>query len=203
MKQIMIVALLCLTFTSYAAKPWYLNPWTTDAAFGLSYGASREPTPLGRFSIGHGLYSNFAVQLGLEVGIQSGSSLLLQVDREAVAALGGLPIYAELKPLLDVLLNAKTLPVSSMPLFAWVKGGIAYRQLCAERSDLNQVKAMTPELQLGLGYQVNALIAATLGYQYLWGRPPELSVTGLSDAGRLRYLPAQQVVLLGFAYAFL
>ena len=55
----------------------------------------------------------------------------LSASDAVIAAGGGLPIQATLKQMLDLLVTAK-FQISNTPIYAIVKGGIAYRQLQLE-----------------------------------------------------------------------
>lgn len=116
--------------------------------------------------------------------------------------LGGVPIEAEIKPMLDVLIGVKTEPLGYIPVFTWLKGGMAYRQLRTDRIEVNSLNELTPEIQIGLGYRINEQTTFNIGYQTIWGKNPELTVDSNNETGLLRYIPKQQAILMGITIQY-
>ena len=206
-KIIIVLTLMSITGLTYAYSETNINPWTADASFGMAFSPGMThndgQTAVGRFSLGHAFLTKPYWQAGIEAGIQSGNTLRLALPKESIDVLGGVPISAEMKPLLDVLIGLKSEPMGSVPLVAWMKGGMALRQLQVDRVEVNDVRAFSPELQLGLGYRINERATVTIGYQTIWGKQPELTVNPQTETGVLRYIPTQQAVLIGFSFNFL
>ncbi|MBA2710110.1 MAG: hypothetical protein H0U57_05925 [Tatlockia sp.] len=209
MKQIIITRilfLLTLSPLSYADNPINKAPWTVDAAFGVTSfsGISKQEnhTAVGRLSLGRGLIITPYWQAGLEAGIQSGNRMHLVLPEESIELLGGLPIEAEMKPLLDVLISLKTKPFPGTPVITWLKGGGTYRKLQLDRLSVNHLAGFSPEIQLGIGYQINEHATINLGYQRIWGKQPKLTVDAESGTGVLCNLPEQKAVMIGVSYNF-
>jgi hypothetical protein len=209
MKQKIIMGLILLNMTSltYAYKETNLNPWTVDAAFGMGFYSGminhKAQTAIGRLSFGHALITKPDWQASIEAGIQSGSTEHLALPQESIDVLGGVPIEAEMKPLLDVLMGLKTQPMTGLPIVVWLKGGVSYRQLQIDHLEVNHLTGFSPEIQVGLGYRINEHTTFNMGYQRIWGKQSELTVNPQTETGILRYIPAQQAVLIGFSYSFL
>jgi hypothetical protein len=207
MKIIMIITLMSLISPTHASRETSFNPWTVDAAFGMALypdtASHDSQTAIGRLSLGHALFTQPYWQAGIEAGIQSGTSMRLALPKESIDVLGGVPIEAEIKPMLDLLIGVKTKPLVSVPIVAWLKVGAAYRTLRVDRPEVNNLNNYSPELDVGLGYQVNEQTAVTIGYQSIWGKKPQLTVFPETQTGVLRYIPAQQALLLGFSFNFL
>lgn len=209
MKQKIIMAFILLKMTSltYAYNETNLNPWTVDAALGMGFYSGmtnhETQTAVGRLSFGHALVTKPYWQAGIEAGIQSGSTQHLALPKESIDVLGGVAIEAEMKPLLDVLIGLKMEPMTSLSIVAWLKGGVAYRQLQVDHNEVNHLTGFSPEIQVGLGYRINEHSTFNIGYQNIWGKKPELTVNPQTETGILRNIPAQQAVLIGFSYNFL
>ena len=208
MKQTMIIfTLMSLTSITHAYDKTYFNPWTVDAAFGMAFypGTTNHDsqTAIGRLSLGHALFTQPYWQVGIEAGIQSGTSMQLALPKESIDILGGVPIDAEIKPMLDILIGVKTESLGGIPIVAWLKGGAAYRQLRVDRPEVNNLNEYSPEIQVGFGYRINEQTTVNIGYQTIWGKNSALTVNPQTETGVLRYIPAQQAVLVGLSFKFL
>lgn len=180
--------------------------WTVDGAFGMAFYPNMAnhdgQSAMGRLSLGYALFSDIDAQLNLEAGIQSGNTMRLLLPKESIDVLGGLPIDAKMKPMLDILISAKVLPWSNSPMMMWLKGGITYRQLQLDRDSVPDLSQFSPEIQAGLGYQINQQAAIKLGYQYIFGKQSELIVNPLAEEGVLHHIPMQQALMLGVSFNF-
>ncbi|MBA2711023.1 MAG: hypothetical protein H0U57_10585 [Tatlockia sp.] len=209
MKQLIIIRmlfLLTLSSLSYADNPINNTPWTVDAAFGVASfsGISKQEgqTAVGRLSLGRGLFITPYWQAGLEAGIQSGNKMHLILPEESIELLGGVPFEAEIKPLLDVLMSFKTKPFPGTPVITWLKGGGAYRKLQVDRLSVNHLAGFSPEIQIGLGYQVNEQATINLSYQRIWGKEPKITVDAESKTGVLCNIPEQRTLMIGLSFNF-
>jgi hypothetical protein len=182
------------------------NPWSMEAAFGMANYADVTlhdgQTAIGRLSIGHTLLTKSAWQLSLEAGIQSGNTMRLDLPKESIDALGGVPIQSTMKPLLDVLLGFNAEPISNFPMMIWLKSGVAYRSLQLDRESVPDLTGFAPEIQAGIGYRINQQTTFNIGYQRIWGKKPELTINTLTETGTLHNIPSQQAVMLGFTFNF-
>lgn len=205
-KIILLLTLMNLTGLTYAYNETHFKPWTVNAAFGMGHTPDMTnndgQSAVGRFSLGRTLFTNPYWQADIEAGIQSGNTQRLALSKESIDVLGGVPISAQIKPLLDVLIGLETEPMGGFPLIAWMKGGVAFRQLQVDRVEVNDVQAYSPEIQAGFGYRINEQATITMGYQTIWGKKPILTVNSETETGVLHHIPAQQAVLIGFSFNF-
>lgn len=172
--------------------------WSITTSLGMGYVDSMEglhgQTALGRVAFNYAL----TPYLGLESGIQNGALVRFSVPKTTLELLGGVPIGGTIRPLVDVLVTAKT-PLFSpaTPVYAHIKAGIAYRQLQMDRETINDVTYYTPEIQLGLGYKVSSRLDVHLTFQHLAGKNPDIQADALTETARIAHIPAQRAVLLG------
>lgn len=207
MKRI-IIALVTIAMTSvnHAQSNGSTQPWFVDAAFGMTKYPGmmddNEKTAAGRVGLGFTLLDQHHLQLAVESGIQSGNTMRLDFSKEAIDGLGGVPIEAQIKPLLDLLVGVNLQPLKDLPLTVFVKGGTAYRQLQVDHDSVNALSAFSPEIQAGLGYRINDKTRINLSYQSIFGDKPSLTVNPLTETGILQNLPSQQAVMIGFTFNF-
>lgn len=180
--------------------------WVIDGALGMAfYSAAVDKEPqvaTGRLSVGRILATQTYWQAAIELGLQSGNTLALRFPKEAIDALGGVEIEATIKPMLDGLVSIRSETLIEFPLFSWVKAGVSYREMTVDKAAVNTSKGFSPEVMAGLGFQINEQAVMRLGYQYIHGQNPTLSVDEVNESATLRHLPAQQALLLGFSYQF-
>lgn len=207
MRKLVLIITMFITSLSYAYNADDVNPWTIDAAFGLSHfdkvNRNDGNTAVGRLSLNYAFWTDPFYQLSIETGIQSGNTMLLVFSKDTIDALGGVAIEAKIKPILDGMLVLKTKPLGNLPILAWVKGGMAYRQLQIDSHAVNDINQWSPELQAGFGYRITEQTIINLGAQYIFGKAPELKVNPLTESGILRNIPAQTAVMLGVSFSFL
>lgn len=208
-KIMLLLALAGLTGMTHACgydDSTYCTPWTMDGFFGISNYANVNNndanTAVGRLSIGHVLVKKEYWQIGADVGIQSGSTIRLEFPKEDIAMLGGVPIEADMKPFLDALLGFKFKPMEEMPLELWFKGGVAYRQFRMDRTSIPDLNQFAPEIQAGIGYRINEQLSFNLGYQYIHGQNPILTVNPVDETGIVQNIPAQQAFIIGLSFNF-
>jgi hypothetical protein len=202
--MIVVLALTGMTKLSFACEE--ISPWKMEAAFGMADYAHVSThdgqTAVGRMSLGYVIATLPFGQVGADVGIQSGNSMRLVLPEESIYALGGIPIEATMKPMLDMLIDFQTVPLASLPLSISVKGGVAYRSMQLDRESVPGVREFAPEIQTGMSYAINEKSSINIGYQYISGKKPELTVNPQTETGVLHYIPAQQAIMLGFSFNF-
>ncbi len=208
MKQKLFALLMTLAFSSssLAYNVYYFNPWTLDASLGVAFYPNHlsqdNQSAMGRLSLGRVLWTEPQWQAGVEAGIQSGSSFRLNIPKETVDRLGGVPIESQLKALIDVMVTLKSDALFYAPITTWIKAGTAFRQFQVDSHDINNVQDYAPELQAGFGYRINDQLTVTLGYQYIFGKNPELTFNPDNDTGTLKYIASQQAIMAGFSVSF-
>jgi hypothetical protein len=159
-------------------------------------------TVLGRFAIAKELFGTPYSNFGLELGVQSGNTMHLDVSEATLDELGGLPIQSTMKPMVDLLATAKITPTNS-PFFALLKGGIAYRHWQFDgRNSVNNLSKFSGEVQAGAGYSIGSLASLSLLYQGVFGGNPNFTVSEVCPSGRVSRIPTQQGVLLSFSFNF-
>ena len=125
----------------------------------------------------------------------------LNFPKDDIFILGGVPIQAQVKPLIDVLFTFQ-MNLMEDTWFGFLKGGAAYRQMQIDRESVNDLSGFAPEMQAGLGYRLNEQASINLTYQYIWGKDADFKVDALEETGFLCNIPAQQALMLGFSYNF-
>jgi hypothetical protein len=177
------------------------HPWLVTGSIGFTdyqnmFHGDGE-TVVGRFALGKELFSRAALAFGLELGVQNGNAMRLDVSQETLDVLGGLPIQSTMKPMLDLLVTAKTNSLGVIPLFAELKGGIAYRHWQFEdRDSINDQSNIAGEVQAGLGYLVSDKASLGVFYQGVFGGNPDFQVNALNQTGLVKTIPIQNGVLL-------
>ncbi|RMX04729.1 hypothetical protein EAW55_03570 [Legionella jordanis] len=177
------------------------NRWSILASLGYSqfehvYSDDGQ-TALGRLAIGAELLTTTKTAFGLEVGVQNGNHMRVKLPADTIDLVGGV-VRTTVKPMLDFLLTANTIPISESLLFAQLKGGIAYRQWQMERNFISNKTELAGEVQAGFGYPLTEVTSLNLLYQGVFGgkarfHPP------LNDPGYFSSIPTQHGILFGFS----
>lgn len=204
--SMVLLALMSVTNLTYALNDNTDASWMVQSSLGMAYYSNATNlegrTAIGRLSLGRSLFHMPYGQLGIEVGVQSGNTMHLDFSKESIDVLGGVPIEAQMKPMLDILLGFNTKSLGNSPFSAWLKGGMAYRTLQVDRESVNGVSDYSPEIQVGVGYTINERASINLGYQIIWGKQPLLRIDKGSETGVLSSMPTQSAVMIGFSYKF-
>ncbi len=208
MKQLLAWFLIVVGFSNTTfACCGINNAWIINGDFGQTFyrdlpDDTGQTNATGRLSLGHVVLRQDYFQWGLEAGIQNGNTMRFSFLQDSIDLLGGIPVEVQLKPMLDLLINVKTEPFESIPLFTWAKGGLVYQQLHIDRNFITGVKKIAPELFAGVGYELTEHAAIRLGYQYIGGSKPQLSINSDLETAVIRNIPARQAVLVGFSLNF-
>lgn len=178
------------------------HPWSVTGSLGYTVYEDMfrddGQTALGRFGIGRDVYVGNSLSWGVEVGVQSGNTMRYYPSREAIEALGGLPIQTMVKPMLDALVTLKTTSFGATPIFGQLKGGIAYRRWqFNDRDSINDKSQIAGEVQAGLGYAISEQFNLSLSYQGVFGSNPDFRLNADKDTGQVSHIPAQHGMLLG------
>lgn len=204
---LIVTFLLGMSSILHAHDESSLSRWGVGGALGMSYTSNTlnksNQTALGRLSLGATLLSLSTWQTGIEIGVQSGTTFRLSLPKESIDSLGGVPIEVTMKPFLDVLAGLNLKPSSNVPMNLWLKGGAAFRMMQVDREEVNDLSQISPELQVGLGYEISRQATINLGYQVIWGQKPKLEVNLQNETAILQHIPMQQAVMLGFSYKFI
>ena len=157
---------------------------------------------LGRLSLNAQYDVTESLNIGLEIGVQNGNTMRLDIPKLELDMLGGEPVTVAIKPLLDALGTLKVTPFDNPGLFGFVKGGIAFRQLQVDRNEVNNLTKINPELQVGIGYGVKDNGTLFLSFQHVFGSNPNYQVNPLTETGYIEGLPSQDSILMGLSILF-
>ncbi|WP_133129027.1 hypothetical protein [Legionella nagasakiensis] len=201
------LSLACMTLPSMAGSMGDVDvpvshPWSVTGSLGYTVYEDMYrddgQTALGRFAIGRDVYTGNSLTWGFEVGVQSGNTMRYFPSFEAIDALGGLPIQTTVKPMFDALVTLKTASFGTTPIFAQLKGGIAYRHWqFNDRDSINDKSQIAGEVQAGLGCSISERASLSLSYQGIFGSNPDFRFNADSATGRVSNIPVQNGVLLG------
>ncbi|KGP62253.1 hypothetical protein EP47_12725 [Legionella norrlandica] len=176
-------------------------PWTISASLGYAdyqyVHRGDHITAAGRFAIGRDLLIKGPALFGLEIGLQSGNQMRLQMTEEEIDALGGLLVKTTLKPMVDALATMRITPKLTAPLFLQLKAGGAYRQWQMDRDTINDISQLAGEIMAGCGYTITPNASITLSYQGIFGAKPDFTIDLESGIGHVQNIPIQHAVLLG------
>ncbi len=188
----------------------YKHPLSVTASLGFSkfqnmVGDDGEAI-LGRFSIGKELFLIHSVAIGIEVGVQNGKDMRLDVSSLpplTYLELGGLPFNSSVKTMADILITAQSAPLGNFPICAQIKTGPIYRQWKFQnRSSINNLAKLDAEIQFGFSYHATDSIHLNLMYQGVFGEEPNLQVNTLTWAEHVSNIPLQHGLLLGTTVTF-
>lgn len=203
--KILIASLL--SFNAYAGSvlPQLTSqdqPWSITASGGAGnylVKATDTNTTLGRLALGNEMLLAGDIALGLELGLQTGNKMCLDIPQETLNLLQWFPIETTLAPTLDLLITSKTDPLFNSAFFAQLKGGVAYRHWKINHIPVNEISQIAGELQAGLGYPITALASLNLLYQGVYGNTPNYQLNTYSKREYLTNIPTLHAVLLGLS----
>lgn len=221
LKKSYLVSLGCsLSFSALAgtmgvpAPVVDMHPWSVIGSIGYTFyqnTASGGSTPVGRLAIAKDIYNlgdaglnnDFIdmsnLNLGLEFGVQNGNRMSLSASQTALDAMGGLPIWTTVKPMLDLLGTLKFAPMVDTPAFLTVKGGVAWRQWMLERDTINNLSQAAGEVQAGVGIPVADAATLSVLYQGIFGSSPNFTVNTTTGTAHVANIPIQNGVLLSLS----
>ena len=178
-------------------QPWSITVSAGSAHYQIS-SADRNPA-LGRLALGNEMLLAGNIALGLELGLQTGNKICLNIPKEALNVLAWFPIQTTLAPTVDLLITSKSDPIGNSAVFAQLKGGLAYRHWRIDRIPVNEISQLAGELQAGFGYPITALANLSVLYQGVYGNKPYLQVNPASNREHLTNIPTLHSVLLGLS----
>lgn len=159
-------------------------------------------TAVERLAMNHDIISRNDWAAGVELGVQTGNSMSLSASQVAQNALtSGLPIQTTIKPMIDLLATVKKI-LGTSSFFLEGKAGAAYRRWQFNNlSTIGDLSQFAPELQVGMGYQINLHVSMSLLYQGIYGRTPNLVVNTTTGVGSVSQIPSQNGLLLSLSMA--
>jgi len=194
------------------------HPWSVNAGLGYTWydfgyrgGVSADPTaqnaigdgqtPFGRFAIARDFDAFNWFHLGLELGVQSGNQMRLDISQDTLDELAGLPIQTTIKPMLDLLVSASTAATADLPVFGIAKVGVAYRRMQVnERVTVNDLSQAAFEVQAGLGWDISDRASLALLYQGVFDGNTNFTVDTDNSTGHISNIPNQNGILLTLSY---
>ncbi|HHF7353269.1 TPA: hypothetical protein ACPSKZ_003160 [Legionella anisa] len=180
------------------------QPWSVTASAGAgNYQITPrdKSVPIGRLALANEMMLAGNIALGLELGLQTGTHIKLNIPRETFEAFKKwLPMQTTLAPTLDLLITSKSDPLGNSSFFAQLKGGLAYRHWRDNRVPLNDISQLAGEVQAGFGYPITALANLNLLYQGIFsGNGPNFHLDTYSKREQLSNIPTLHAVLLGLS----
>ncbi|KTD30858.1 hypothetical protein Lmor_2965 [Legionella moravica] len=177
------------------------QPWTITASVGngryQDIYSKDGKSVMGRLALGNELMLSGDFALGLELGIQNGHQMRLNIPNETLAVLEWLPVKTTLGPMLDLLLTAKSDPLFGSSFFAQLKGGVAYRYWQMEHRPIKEKSQLAGEFQAGFGYPITALASLNVLYQGVYGNDPKPKIYTATKTASISNIPILHAVLLG------
>ncbi|KTD40456.1 hypothetical protein [Legionella parisiensis] len=180
------------------------QPWSfiaTAGAGNYQITSRDKSVPIGRLALANEMMLAGNIALGLELGLQTGTHIKLNMPQEAFLALKKwIPMQTTLAPTLDLLITSKSDPLGNSSFFAQLKGGLAYRHWQDNRVPLNDISQLAGEVQAGFGYPITALANLSLLYQGIFsGNGPNFHFDTYSKREQLSNIPTLHAVLLGLS----
>lgn len=179
-------------------QPWSITASVGNGKYQNTYAKEGE-TALARLALGNEMMLTGAFALGLEFGLQNGHHMHLKIPNETLAVLEWLPVQTTLGTMLDLLITAKSDPLSGSSFFAQLKGGVAYRNWRTQQEQINDLSQLAGEIQAGFGYPITALASLSLLYQGVFGYDPSVQWSFYNKTGHITNIPTLHAVLLGFS----
>lgn len=179
-------------------QPWSITASVGDGKYQHAYSRDGK-TALGRLALGNEMLLTGDVALGLELGLQNGNKMRLDIPPQTLAVLGWLPVRTTLGPMLDLLITAKSDPLAGSSFFAQLKGGVAYRYWKIKDRPVNDISKLAGEIQAGIGYPISALASLSVLYQGVFGSDPRLTLNTQNKRASVSNIPTLHGVLLGFS----
>jgi hypothetical protein len=206
-KRLLIALGILFSFIAYAGgfsprltsqdQPWSITASAGSANYQVS--SADRNTALGRLALGNEMLLAGDIALGLELGLQTGAKICLNIPDDTLSLIKWFPVYTTLAPTLDLLFTTKTDPIGNSSFFAQLKGGVAYRHWKMDRIPVNEISQLAGEVQAGFGYPITALANLSLLYQGIYGNNPTTQVNSNSKKETLANIPTLHAFLLGLS----
>ncbi|MGC1182369.1 hypothetical protein [Legionella sp.] len=205
--RLLITIGILFSFTPYAGnfspkltsqdQPWSITGSIGDSNFQIK--ARERNFVIGRLALGNELLLAGDIALGLELGLQTGNKICLNIPKETLNLIKWFPMRTTLSPVIDLLITTKTDPIGNSSFFAQLKGGLAYRHWKIERIPVNEISQLAGEVQAGFGYPITALANLSLLYQGIYGNTPNVQLNSYSKIENLANIPTLHAILLGLS----
>lgn len=141
------------------------------------------------------------LNIGTELGLQSGNIMRLGISQATMDLLASLPIQMNVKPMLDLLATVTTEPLLNSSAFGIAKAGIAYRRMqINERVTINDLSQVGFELQVSLGLPISDRAKLSLLYQGVFNGDTTFTVNTIDFTGHISNIPNQNGLMLNLSY---
>ena len=154
-----------------------------------------------KLSIGKELFHYHSTAIGLELGVETGNTMRLDISKTLLNQLGGLPFQSQMKPTSD-LLGIIRAPIYSTRLNVLLKTGVAFRTWQFERCSADDRSQVDPEFQFGFAWQVNNSVYLQLSGRTIIGQKVRYSINPLEEQLIITGMPSQYGVLIGTTFFF-
>jgi hypothetical protein len=192
------------SFTS-GIKNWMLIASAGYARFSNAV-SSDGSTGVGRLALNRSFSCMKGFDFGMEAAIQNGLNMRPIVQQRVLDALGGTPILATIKPVIELLPTLSKRFSENGRITGFAKLGIAYRSMTFDRDTIPNINKVSPDLHLGLSSNISDTIIMMIYYQAIFGKSPNINATLIplpaNNLGRAANIPTQQAILLGIAFNF-
>lgn len=187
-----------------------IKNWMLIASAGYEHFAnavsSDGSTGIARLALNRSFFRSGNFDFGLETGIQNGVNIRPVVQENILDALGGTPVLATIKPIIELLPTILRRFSDNSRFIGFAKLGIAYRSMTFDRDTIPNISKISPDLHLGLASTVSDNISLMVYYHVIFGGNPDINATlfplPANNLGKAANIPTQQGVLLGIAYSF-
>lgn len=184
--------------------------WMLIASAGYDHFAnavnSDGSTGVARLALNRSFFRSGGFDFGLEAGIQNGVNIRPIVQEDILDALGGTPVLATIKPVIELLPTLSRRLSDNGRFIGFAKLGIAYRSMTFDRYAIPNISKISPDLHLGLASTVSDNISLMIYYHVIFGGSPHINATlfpfPANNLGKATNIPTQQGALLGIAYSF-
>jgi hypothetical protein len=166
--------------------------------------AGTGDTGFARFALGSALPASSKLVVGSEIGIQSAKRMQLTNDSVSnffVNLEYALPVYFTITPPIDLLI---TVNYDVVPwLFVEAKGGGVYLQSMVDGANISSNSKWLPELQAGMGFNMDQNTRLGFHYQQFFGQLLTVSqVNLLAGTGVMSGMPTWYAGLLTVDFKF-
>lgn len=184
--------------------------WMLIASAGYDHFAnavnSDGSTGVARLALNRFLFRSGNFDFGLEAGIQNGVNMRPIVQANVLDALGGTPVLATIKPVIELLSTLSKRFSDNDRFIGFAKFGIAYRSMTFDRDTIPNISKISPDLHLGLASRVSDNISLMVYYHIAFGGNPDINATlfplPANNSGKASNIPTQQGALFGITYMF-
>jgi hypothetical protein len=205
MQKILLLAGLSISTLVSASPKIYMpsNPWLFLSAIGYSKTSNMMSNDAQsaslRLALGHDLSKTLNVNIGAELGVQTGSHMRLKMSTANHINLSSTAVQTTIMPMVDLLLTARKSLIDSKKVSGYIKAGAAYRTMHFDRDTINDLRKINPELQVGISMPITSNACLSFGYQGVFSSDMNLTTTTTGN-GNVKNIPSVHGALLSITY---